>query len=131
MLTDLQLSDVRRFAGYPMRGDVALSKDNDLAWGQVAPITWQALNYRLSTLRPEEETRVVTFLTTLSGLETDVLSATENLDTDQAAVWVHNKNEVADRMKLYRMWRRELCSFIGVQPGPSLGNSSSISLSRC
>lgn len=129
MLTDLQLSDVRRFAGYPMRGDVPLSSDNDLAWGQVAPIVWQTLTHRLTTLRPEEETRVVTFLSTLSGLETDVLSSTENLDTDQAAVWVHNKNEVADRMKLYRMWRRELCAFIGVEPGPSLGTGG-ITLAR-
>lgn len=72
---------------------------------------------------------MTSFLTKIAGLEADVLSATDNLDTDQAAVWVHNKNEVQDRMKLYRLWRRELCGFIGVPPGPSLGDGS-ISMAR-
>jgi hypothetical protein len=121
MLTDQQLADVRRFIGYPMLGDTIADNSRDLAYGWVSPGTWQTLYHRLSTLRPEEEARIITFLTTLSGLETAVTDSTENLDTDQAAVWVHNKNEVSDRMKLYRLWRRELCSFIGIAPGPSLG----------
>lgn len=121
MLTDQQLADVRRFTGYPMLGDTVADNSRDLAYGWVSPGTWQTLYHRLTSLRPEEEARVVTFLTTLSGLETAVTDSTENLDTDQAAVWVHNKNEVSDRMKLYRLWRRELCAFIGIPPGPSLG----------
>lgn len=129
MLSDQQLSDVRRYAGYPLQGDVTLDDRRDTAWGWVAPMIWQTLNHRLENLRPEEEFRIVSFLTAISGLETDVLSATDNLDTDQAAVWVHNKNEVADRMRLYRMWRRELCGFLGVPPGPALGDGT-ISMAR-
>jgi hypothetical protein len=129
MLTDEQKADARRFCGYPMQGDITLDDRRDTAWGWVAPMIWQTLNHRLGSLRPEEETRMTAFLTTLAGLETDVLSSTENLDTDQAAVWYHNKDEVQDRMRLYRLWRRELCGFLGVPPGPSLGDGG-ISMSR-
>jgi hypothetical protein len=121
MLTDQQLADVRRFTGYPMLGDTIADSSRDFAYGWVSPGTWQTLSHRLTSLRPEEEARVISFLTTLSTLETAVTDSTLNLDTDQAAVWVHNKNEVSDRMKLYRLWRRELCAFIGIAPGPSLG----------
>jgi hypothetical protein len=130
MLTDTQLAETRRYAGYPYAGDVSMDGGRDLAYGWVSPIIWQTLFHRLATLRPEEEARVVIFLATLAGLETDVTSATDNLDTDQAAVWVHNKNEVNDRMNLYRLWRRELCAFIGVPPGPGLGSSGNTSLAR-
>ena len=130
MLTDTQLSDARRYAGYPFQGDLTLGDGLDLAHGWVSPIIWQTLQHRLTTLRPEEEARIVIFLTSLAGLETDVLSATDNLDTAQAAVWYHNKDEVADRMRLYRLWRRELCSFIGVPPGPGLGSTGSTTVTR-
>ncbi|EXF95796.1 hypothetical protein HK44_020630 [Pseudomonas fluorescens HK44] len=129
MLTDQQKSDARRYAGYPMQGDVVLDDRRDTAWGWVAPAIWQTMNHRLNNLRPEEEVTMISFLTKIAGLEADVLSSTDNLDTDQAAVWVHNKNEVRDRMGLYRMWRRELCGFLGVPAGPSLGDGS-ISLAR-
>lgn len=131
MLTDTQLSDTRRYAGYPFQGDLTLGNGLDLAHGWVSPIIWQTLQHRLTTLRPEEEVRIVTFLATLAGLEADVTGSSSNLDTDQAAVWTHNKNEVNDRMSLYRLWRRELCAFIGVPPGPGLGGSGSITISRC
>ena len=131
MLTDTQLSETRRYAGYPFQGDVVLGAGLDLAYGWVSPVIWQTLQHRLTTMRPEEEARIILFLTTLAGLETDVLSATANLDTDQAAVWVHNKNEVADRMKLYRLWRRELCAFIGIPPGAGLGETGSTMMARC
>lgn len=129
MLSDQQKAEVRRLAGYPMLGDMQPTINGDLAVTRAAPDIWQYLGYRLTTLRPEEEFRVSAFLTTLAELEAAVLSATDNLDTDQAAVWVHNKNEVADRMRLYRLWRRELCGFLGVPPGPSLGDGG-ISMAR-
>lgn len=131
MLTDTQLSDTRRYAGYPFQGDVAMDGGRDLAYGWVSPIIWQTLQHRLTTLRPEEEARIITFLTTLAGLETGVTGAAANLDTEQAAVWTRNKDEVADRMKLYRLWRRELCAFIGVPPGPGLGGTGSAVMARC
>jgi hypothetical protein len=54
-------------------------------------------------------------------LETAITDASDNLDTDIAAIWTHNKNEVSDRMNLFNKWRRQMCSFIGIPPGPWLG----------
>ncbi|MBV6817512.1 hypothetical protein KWG64_06105 [Rahnella sp. PD12R] len=121
MLTDQQMADVRRYVGYPMLGDTVADNSRDFAYGWVSPGTWQTLYHRLISLRPEEETIVVNYLTTIATLEVAVTDSSDNLDTDQAAVWYHNKNEVNDRMKLYNLWRRQLCAFIGLAPGPSLG----------
>jgi len=63
-----------------------------------------------------------TFLNQLSLLEQAIPAASENLDTDQAAVWTHNKNEVTDRAKLLDYWRQRLCDFLGVPPGPHFGS---------
>lgn len=122
MLTAQQLSDVRRFAGYPMLGDTTADDNRDFAYGWVSPGTWQTLQHRLTNLRPEEESTLITvYLTPLAQLETDIVGSRANLDTDAAAVWTHNKNEVADRTKLFNQHRRAMCAFIGIAPGPSLG----------
>ncbi|MBB5508151.1 hypothetical protein [Paraburkholderia atlantica] len=127
MLTAQQLADVRRFAGYPMLGDTVADDSRDFAYGWVSPGTWQTLQHRLTSLRPEEESILVnTYLTPLYTLESAIYGAGDNLDTDQAAVWTHNKNEVADRTKLFDQWRRRMCYFIGVAPGPSLGNGGTM-----
>jgi hypothetical protein len=121
MLTNQQLSDVRRYAGYPMLGDSIADSSRDFAYGWVSPGTWQTLQHRLTSLRPEEEVTLLSYLSKISTLEVAVTDSSDNLDTDQAAVWYHNKNEVSDRMKLYNLWRREMCGFIGIPPGPALG----------
>jgi hypothetical protein len=126
MLTAQQLADVRRFAGYPLLGDTVADDSRDFAYGWVSPGTWQTLQHRLTNLRPEEETTLISvYLTPLYTLETAIYGAGANLDTDQAAVWTRNKTEVADRAKLFDQWRRRMCYFIGVAPGPSLGNGGS------
>lgn len=122
MLTDQQLADTRRYMGYSMLGDIVADDNSDSAYGWVSAGAWQTLAHRLKTLRPEEERIVVKYLTTLATLEDAIPASGDNLDTDQAAVWYHNKNEVRDRTKLYTQWRRQLCGFIGIAPGPSLGN---------
>lgn len=123
MLTDQQMSDVRRFAGYPLLADTVADNSRDFAYGWVSPGTWATLYHRLTNLRPEEESTLISvYLTSLAQLETDLVSTTDNLDTDQAAVWYHNKNEMRDREKMLDMWRRRMCYFIGIPPGPSLGN---------
>lgn len=123
MLTEQQLSDARRYAGYPLLADVVVNDSQDMAYGYVSSGTWQTLNHRLTNLRPEEETTLISvYLTNLALLETAIPGAGDNLDTDQAAVWTHNKNEVKDRMALFDQWRRRMCYFIGIAPGPSLGN---------
>jgi hypothetical protein len=123
MLTDQQLSDVRRYAGYPMLGDTVADDSRDFAYGWVSPGTWQTLQHRLTSLRPEEESTLLGYLSTLASLEAAIPASGENLDTDVAAVWVHNKQEVSDRLRLYNLWRREMCAFLGIAPGPGLGQT--------
>lgn len=118
--TSAQLVDIRRFCGYPAYGDGAV----------VFPAPWimrqyLALEYRLNHMSSDEGAVVVTtYLTNLYALETAIPTASDNLDTDQAAVWVHNKNEVRDRADLLDMWRKRLCDFLGVPQGPNFGGRS-------
>lgn len=123
-LTTQQVADVRRFAGYPMLGeDTPADATRDFAYGFVSPGVWETLFSRLANITPENETTLIgVFLTNLYALETAITSASSNLDTDQAAVWKHNKNEIADRSALFDDWRRRMCYFLGIPPGPSLGN---------
>jgi hypothetical protein len=118
--TDAQLTDVRRFCGYPALGDGNV----------VFPYPWtmriyQALEYRLQHISQNEGLVVVnTYLANLNTLETAIPGTSANLDTDVAAVWTHNKNEQADRDRLFDSWRRRMCNFLGVPPGPNFGGPS-------
>jgi hypothetical protein len=117
--TDAQKTDVRRFCGYPAygAGDAGFQ-----GWRFFQ--AYGLLEYRLNNLSDAETVVVGTYLTTLQGLESAVTGASANLDTDQASVWRHNRNEVADRAALFDGWRRRLCGFLGVPPGPDLGDGS-------
>ncbi|PRP68705.1 hypothetical protein BUE93_20790 [Chromobacterium amazonense] len=129
-LTAQQLADVRRFAGYPMLGDSVADDSRDFAYGWVSPGVWQTLQHRLTNMRPEEESILVSaYLTNLYALESAIPNASDNLDTDQAAVWKRNAREISDRTALLDMWRRRMCAFIGIAPGPFLGNGG-ISVTR-
>jgi hypothetical protein len=119
VFTDAQLVDIRRFCGYPAYGDGAV----------VFPYPWimrqyLALEYRMQHISENEGLVVVnTYLTNLYTLETAIPGTSANLDTDVAAVWTHNKNEQRDREMLFRSWRRKLCNFLGVPPGPNFGGN--------
>ena len=116
--TAQNLVDIYRYCGYPAKGNGNL----------VFPFPWVmrqylALDYRLQNLSAEEGGVVVnTYLANLATLEMAIPGTSANLDTDQAAVWTHNKNEMRDRERLFDSWRRRLCGFLGVPPGPYLGN---------
>ncbi len=125
VFTSAQLVDIRRFCGYPAMGDGNV----------VFPYPWimrhyLALEYRLQHMTIDEGAVVInTYLTNLYTLENAVPGAGANLDTDEAAVWKHNKREVRDRMNLFDSWRRRLCQFLGIPPGPEMspaGNSISL-----
>ena len=60
------------------------------------------------------------YLGTLTVLEFAVPRAGDNLDTDQASVWTRNRDELRDRSRLFDDWRRRLCGFLGIPPGPAL-----------
>ena len=123
MLTDQQKLDVRRYAGYPLTANTPVDNYRDFAYGWVSPGVWQTLFERLNNLSAvEESTLISVFLTNLALLEQSIADSYDNLDTAQAAVWTHNKNEVADKNNLFDGWRRRMCAFIGIPPGPSLGD---------
>jgi len=119
VFTDAQKTDIRRFCGYPSYGDGSV----------VFPYPWimrqyLALEYRLNHTSEAEGAVVANiYLANLYTLETAVPGAGANLDTDKAAVWTHNKNEVRDRLVLFDSWRRRLCQFLGVPAGPEFGSS--------
>jgi hypothetical protein len=119
--TDAEKTDIRRYCGYPAYG--------------AAPVgfqTWRfyqvygLLEFRMNNLSQSETGIVRRHLVTLHNLESAVPRSGENLDTDQAAVWTHNRDETRDRARLFNSWCRRLCGFLGIPAGPALtdGNIS-------
>jgi hypothetical protein len=125
MLTDAQLTDVRRYMGYQLAGTtMQITNDQDLVYGQFGMVV-MSLHQRLTSLSASEEAVLInTYLTNLAALETAIPTTSDNLDTDQAAVWRHNSREQMDRDRLFDSWRRRMCAFIGFAPGPGLGGGS-------
>ena len=122
-LTDVQAMDVRRHLGYQVSGTTAVvTDDQDTVYLTFGMVT-MSLHRRLGTLSAPEEVQVVRYLTALATLEQGVVNAADNLDTDQAAIWYRNKNEVGDRTALFESWRRRLASFLGCPPGPGLSGA--------
>ena len=79
------------------------------------------MEFRLNNMAAAEIQNIRYMLTQLYTLESAVWGAGANLDTDQAAVWKHNRDEVAHREGLFAMHRHRLASLLGVPPGPHLG----------
>lgn len=123
LFSDAEKADIRRFCGYPAYGGTP-SGFQSWRYFQV----YGLLEFRLSNLAPAESQTVRYYISTLYGLESAVPGASGNLDTDQAAVWKHNKDEVRDRAGLFDNWRRRLCGFLGLPPGPDLASSNTIGL---
>jgi hypothetical protein len=131
-LTAQQAADVRRFAGYPSLGvDTPADTARDFASNWVLPGVYQTLFTRLQNLTPEtQNTLINVYLVQLYQLEQAILGAATNLDTESAAIWTRNKNEVSDRTRLFDDWRRRMCELIGLKPGPFLGQRG-LSVARC
>lgn len=118
--TDAERVQIRRYCGYPAYGPGASGFQG---WRFFQ--SYGLLEYRLTNITDEEQAQVRTYLTTLAELEAAVPATGDNLDTDQAAVWVHNKNELRDRMQLYNTWRKQLCDFLGIPPGRGISDAPS------
>jgi hypothetical protein len=116
--TDSEKTAVRRFCGYPAYGAGVAGFEG---WRFYQ--AYGMREYRLCNLSPAEEAVVRRYLGTLASLEVAIPNAAANLDTDQAAVWSRNANEVRDRTRLFDDWRRRLCSFLGVPPGAGLSDT--------
>lgn len=116
--TDAERTDIRRFCGYPAYGAAPTGFQ-----------TWRfyqaygLLEFRINNVSDAEAGVVRRYLSTLTVLESAIPRASDNLDTDQAAVWTRNRDEPKDRAKLFDDWRRRLCGFFGIPPGPALSDS--------
>jgi hypothetical protein len=118
VITDAQKVDIRRFCGYPAYGAGAAGF-NSWRFFQA----YGTLEYRLNNLAPAEIAVTLQYISTLATLEAAIPPASANLDTESAAAWTHNENETKDRMVLFDSWRRRLCGFLGVPPGPALADA--------
>lgn len=114
-LADGEKTDLRRFCGYPAIGGTS-SGEGSWRFFQ----TFGQFEWKMNNLSPTELAQVRLYLSQLYPLETAVIGASANLDTEQAASWRHNAREVDDRMGLFDLWRRRLCGFLGVPMGPDL-----------
>jgi len=113
--TEAEKTDIRRFCGYPVVG----------AGGEIGQSTWhirasERLEFRMNHLSDAEAVVARRYIGTLTVLEHAVPRSGDNLDTDQASVWTRNRDELRDRLKLFEDWRRRLCGFLGVPPGPAM-----------
>jgi hypothetical protein len=115
--TNAQRVDIRRYCGYPAYGVGAIGFQG---WRFFQ--AYGLLEYRMTNLAPEEETVVLGYLTQLQSLEADLPATALRLDTAEAAVWTRNPNELRERSRLFDDWRRRLCGFFGLPPGPALGD---------
>lgn len=130
MLTSAQLVDARRFAGYSLSGNIALSGFRELVYSDVS-FLGISLDTRLANMSSDEETVLINkYLIPLNTIEDALAGASDNLDTDVAAVWTHNRDEVLHRTQLFNQLRRTMCVFLGFAPGPHLGDNS-VSIQRC
>lgn len=120
-LTDEELVQIRRMMGYPAMGGINA--------GQQSWRFFQAYGFnewRIRNMAPEECVQIRRYLLDCFKLERDIYGASDNLDTDEAAVWKRNRSEVADRVRLYQYARIQLCQFMGIPPGAGLGGGSRI-----
>ncbi len=116
--TPAESTDLRRHCGYPAAGTGADGFSN---WRFFQ--AYGLLEYRLLHLSDAEAAVARTFLATLATLEAAIPGAGATLDTAQASVWTRNENELGDRARLFDDWRRRLCGFLGIPPGPALAAS--------
>jgi hypothetical protein len=115
--SERERTDVRRYCGFPAHGAGA-SGFQGWRFYQV----YGLMEYRLNFLTGAEEAVVREYLATLARLEAAVPAASAGLDTAQAAVWTRNPQELRERTRLFDDWRRRLCGFLGIPPGPALGD---------
>ena len=120
-LTDSERVDVRRFCGYPAYG-AAPSGMQSWRYFQI----YGLLEFRVNNLSVTEDAIIRRYLATLMSLELAIPATSDNLDTDQAATWRRNRDELKDRVRLLDDWRRRLCGFIGIPPGPALSDGAAI-----
>lgn len=113
--TPSEITDIRRFAGYKAYSGLGYYYEANMA----------NVDIQIVSMSDQEQVVMRTiYLAVLPGLEAAVLTSGANMGTDVAAVWKRNRTERQDRQALFNSKRREMCGFIGVAPGPALGDGS-------
>lgn len=119
--TDAELTDLRRYCGYPAIGDTA---SGESSWRFFT--SYGALEWRLQNLASSEISQARLVLSQIGPLEDAILAASPGLDTSEAASWVRNPRELEERVALYDYLRRRLCGFLGVPAGPDLRRENNV-----
>jgi len=122
-LTEAELTDARRFLGYAAHG--AMRGGAASVWFYQASA---AVDARLSLLSESEAGVLRGYLRTLAQMEAAIPGVGEGLDTASAAGWVRNAGELAERERLFDGWRRRMCGFLGLLPGPELRRGGGVAL---
>ena len=148
-LSAAEITDIRRFCGYPPR-PMATVTANDLAGalGALAassptfPLTTQQIGGVLTALGipgvpvsadpcslaimglSDEELDVIrsVYLANLTLLEADIPGARVTLNVAKAAAFTRNPEEMRERRALFLDWRVRLCQFMGIPTGPYLAS---------
>lgn len=110
LFTGAQVAAIRYYCGYG-----SFARFGYVLAGQMA-----TLDTQMAGMVANEVAQVTAILEALPTLDTALQNASANLDTEQAAVWTHNPNEVQDRAGLFRRYRLRLCELFNVPPGPGL-----------
>lgn len=123
MLTDTEKTNVRRWAGYGLVGDLATAIYSQPVYAPsyIRTGVGLLLENRLNHMTPSEETVLrEVYLEPLETLESDILTAGDGIDTDKAGPWERNKRERQDRESLFNSLRVRMCGFLNFLPGPYL-----------
>lgn len=114
-ISEKDRTDIRRFMGYPPIG-------TDGAYVLLGQIINESgvLESRLDHLTSHEEKVVEDYLKALRELEAAIPAAASNLDASALGPLTGNPYEIAQRMGLFDAWRRRLCDFFLIPPGPAL-----------
>ncbi len=123
MLSEAEKTDSRRYLGYPVHG---AAPSGNMGWQFYQ--AYGAMEWRLVNLSGTEETVLRQYLGTLATLELAIPGSGAGLDTAAAAGWERNPSEVSERVRLFDDWRRRFCAFLGLPPGPALGDASNSSV---
>lgn len=126
MLTDAQKDDIRRHCGFPVYG--AGVGSSPPSFGYRYNYWYLILEYRMNNLSSNQETLLNTvYIPNCNAALTAIQTASANLDTDKAAVWTHNKNEVRDRFNLYKLQCQLMIQFLGLEsPGNTINGISMV-----
>ena len=75
----------------------------------------------MNNLAPAEYQNVRYLLSLLYPIETALAAMYSTINVQVAAVFTRNPKELQDRKQQFNYQRRELCSVVGIPPGPQLG----------